>query len=81
MSITSTSICNLLIPNVIHSANGEGNYRAHAYEAVGSYVTNAPSDQIAVVQQTAVTFLQRLEHMLTLQVRPHSLFCNTLFVF
>ncbi|CAL1698079.1 unnamed protein product [Somion occarium] len=49
------------------TATGEGNYRTHAYESIGAYITNAPPDQIHVVQNTAVTILQRLEHMISVQ--------------
>ncbi|KDR78361.1 hypothetical protein GALMADRAFT_224738 [Galerina marginata CBS 339.88] len=52
---------------VTESAGNESNYRTAAYEAITSYLTQATPDAIAVVQSTAVTVLQRMEHLLTIQ--------------
>jgi len=48
-------------------ASNESNYRTSAYEAITAYVNNAPPDSIPVVQNTVVTILQRMEHLLSVQ--------------
>ena len=50
------------------SAGNEHNYRTTAYEAITSFLTHATPDAITVVQSTAVTILQRVEHLLSIQV-------------
>ncbi|KAF8966870.1 armadillo-type protein [Flammula alnicola] len=52
---------------VTESAGNESNYRTAAYEAITSYLTQATPDAITVVQSTAVTILQRMEHLLSIQ--------------
>ncbi|PPQ77891.1 hypothetical protein CVT25_015378 [Psilocybe cyanescens] len=52
---------------VTESAGNEANYRTAAYEAITSYLTQATPDAITVVQSTAVTILQRMEHLLSIQ--------------
>jgi len=49
------------------STGNESNFRTAAYEAITSYLTQATPDAITVVQSTAVTILQRMEHLLTIQ--------------
>ncbi|KAF9028063.1 karyopherin Kap95 [Hymenopellis radicata] len=49
---------------VTESASNESNYRTAAYEAMTSYLTHATPDAIVVVQNTVVTILQRMEHLL-----------------
>jgi importin subunit beta-1 len=51
-----------------HRASNEANYRTSAYEAISAFVSNAPPDTIPVVQSTLVTILQRMEHLLGVQV-------------
>ncbi|KAF8901570.1 armadillo-type protein [Mucidula mucida] len=51
---------------VTESASNESNYRTAAYEAMTSYLTHATPDAILVVQNTVVTILQRMEHLLGL---------------
>ncbi|KAK0463208.1 armadillo-type protein [Desarmillaria tabescens] len=51
---------------VTESASNEANYRTAAYEAMTSYLTHATPDAITVVQNTVVTILQRMEHLLSL---------------
>lgn len=51
------------------SAGNEANYRTAAYEAITSYLTQATPDAIPVVQNTVVTILQRMEQLLSMQVR------------
>ncbi|KIM41758.1 hypothetical protein M413DRAFT_137569 [Hebeloma cylindrosporum] len=52
---------------VTDSGSNESNYRTAAYEAITSYLTQATPDAIGVVQTTAVTILQRMEHLLSIQ--------------
>ncbi|KAF9528868.1 armadillo-type protein [Crepidotus variabilis] len=52
---------------VTESASNESNFRTAAYEAITSYLTHATPDAISVVQNTAVTVLQRMEHLLGIQ--------------
>ena len=47
--------------------SNESNFRTSAYEAVTSYVTQAPADAIPVVQQITVTVLSRMEQLLHMQ--------------
>ncbi|KAI0070966.1 ARM repeat-containing protein [Panus rudis PR-1116 ss-1] len=49
------------------TATNEGNYRTAAYEAITSFVTHSFPDTIPVVQEVAVTILQRMEHLLQVQ--------------
>jgi hypothetical protein len=53
----------------VNSAGNESNFRTSAYEAITSYVTHATPDTIPVVQNTVVAILQRMEHLLSVQVR------------
>lgn len=46
----------------------EANFRTSAYEAIASYVTHASADVIAVVQNTLITILVRMEQLLGMQV-------------
>ncbi|KAF8999789.1 armadillo-type protein [Cyathus striatus] len=52
---------------VTESASNESNYRTAAYEAITSFLTQATPDAIGVVQNTVVTILQRMEHLLSVQ--------------
>ncbi|CAA7262120.1 unnamed protein product [Cyclocybe aegerita] len=52
---------------VTESSGNESNFRTAAYEAITSYLTQATPDAIPVVQSTAVTVLQRMEHLLSMQ--------------
>ncbi|GLB44148.1 putative importin-beta N-terminal domain [Lyophyllum shimeji] len=52
---------------VTESAGNEANYRTAAYEAITSYLTQATTDAIPVVQNTVVTILQRMETLLGMQ--------------
>jgi len=52
---------------VLNSTGNEANFRTAAYEAITSYLTHATPDAIGVVQSTAVTVLQRMEHLLSIQ--------------
>lgn len=54
---------------LLNSSGNEANYRTSAYEAITSYLTQATPDTITVVQSTAVTVLQRMEQLLSMQVR------------
>jgi len=49
------------------STGNESNFRTAAYEAITSYLSHATPDAIGVVQNTAVTVLQRMEHLLSIQ--------------
>lgn len=51
------------------STSNENNFRTSAYEAITSYVSRATPDVINIVQNTIVTILQRMEHLLDVQVR------------
>jgi hypothetical protein len=48
-------------------SSNESNYRTSAYEAITSFISNSPQDTIAVVQNTSVTILARMEHLLSVQ--------------
>ena len=48
--------------------SNEANFRTSAYEAITSYVTHASADVIAVVQNTLITILVRMEQLLGMQV-------------
>ncbi|EIN05909.1 ARM repeat-containing protein [Punctularia strigosozonata HHB-11173 SS5] len=52
---------------VTETAGNEANYRTSAYEAITSFMTNAPPDAIPVVQNTVVTILMRMEQLLGMQ--------------
>ena len=52
----------------MYSAGNEANFRTSAYEAITSYVTHATQDVIPVVQNTVLTILQRMEHLLSIHV-------------
>lgn len=54
---------------LVCSSGSETQFRTAAYEAIGAFVTNATPDVIPVVQNTAVVILQRMEHLLGMQVR------------
>lgn len=49
------------------TATNEGNYRTAAYEAITMYVQHSTPETVAVVQNTAVTILQRMEQLLAMQ--------------
>ena len=51
----------------LFSTGNESNFRTAAYEAIASYLTHATPDAIAVVQKTAITVLQRMEQLLSIQ--------------
>lgn len=50
------------------SAGNESNFRTAAYEAITSFVTNATTDVKGVVENVIVTTLNRMEHLLGVQV-------------
>ncbi|THU97897.1 ARM repeat-containing protein [Dendrothele bispora CBS 962.96] len=52
---------------VTESSSNEANYRTAAYEAITSFLTHATTDAIPVVQNTVVSILQRMEHLLSIQ--------------
>ena len=49
------------------SASNESNYRTAAYEAITAFVNIASPDCERVVQDTALTILTRMEHLLSVQ--------------
>lgn len=49
------------------SSGNESNFRTAAYEAITSYLSHATPDAISVVQNTALTVLQRMDHLLSIQ--------------
>jgi importin subunit beta-1 len=55
------------------SAGNESNYRTSAYEAITSFVQQATQDCVQVVSNTALKILDRMEHLLNVQV---CLWCN-----
>jgi hypothetical protein len=59
------------------STSNENNFRTSAYEAITSYVSHATPDVIGIVQNTIVTILQRMEHLLDVQVRCNFLSLET----
>jgi len=55
----------------MNSTSNENNFRTSAYEAITSYVSHATPDVIPVIENTIVTILQRMEHLLGMHVgRP-----------
>ncbi|KAF9054219.1 armadillo-type protein [Panaeolus papilionaceus] len=52
---------------VTESTSNESNFRTAAYEAITSYLQQATPESLTVVQTTAVTILQRMEHLLSIQ--------------
>lgn len=53
---------------LLFRTTNEANFRTSAYEAITSYVTHASADVIAVVQNTLITILVRMEQLLGMQV-------------
>ncbi|KAF6749546.1 karyopherin Kap95 [Ephemerocybe angulata] len=51
---------------VTESGSNEANFRTAAYEAIVAYVNGATPDVIPVIQNTVVTILQRMEHLLSI---------------
>ena len=51
------------------SAGNESNYRTSAYEAITSFVQQATPDCLQVVSNTTLKILDRMEHLLNVQVR------------
>jgi hypothetical protein len=51
------------------SAGNESNYRTSAYEAITSFVQQATVDCVQVVSNTTLKILDRMEHLLNVQVR------------
>ncbi len=51
------------------SAGNESNYRTSAYEAITSFVQQATPDCLQVVSNTSLKILDRMEHLLNVQVR------------
>ena len=51
-----------------YRSGNESNYRTAAYEAIVSYLSHATPDALTVVQNTTVTILERMEHLLGLHV-------------
>jgi hypothetical protein len=51
------------------SAGNESNYRTSAYEAITSFVQQATVDCVQVVSSTTLKILDRMEHLLNVQVR------------
>lgn len=62
------------------STSNENNFRTSAYEAITSYVNHATPDVIGIVQNTIVTILQRMEHLLDVQVSCNFLQLRNAFV-
>lgn len=58
----------------LSSSSNESNYRTAAYEAITSFLTHAANDVLGVVETTTVTILQRMEHLLSVQVKIVDLF-------
>ncbi|KAG9014671.1 karyopherin beta [Tulasnella sp. 427] len=52
---------------VTEKPTNEANYRTSAYEALGSYVTQAPADALQSVSAITLTILARQEHLLQMQ--------------
>lgn len=52
--------------NILHRSGNESNYRTAAYEALVSYLTHGTPDSLTVVQNTTITILERMEHLLNL---------------
>jgi importin subunit beta-1 len=52
---------------VTETATNESNYRTAAYEAITMFVREATPDVLPVVQNTALTVLSRMEHLLGVQ--------------
>ncbi|KAH6904461.1 karyopherin Kap95 [Coprinopsis sp. MPI-PUGE-AT-0042] len=52
---------------VTESGSNEANFRTAAYEAITAYIKEATPDVISVVQNTVVTILNRMEHLLNIQ--------------
>ena len=50
------------------SAGNESNYRTSAYEAITSFVQQATVDCVQVVSNTTLKILDRMEHLLNVQV-------------
>ena len=50
------------------SAGNESNYRTSAYEAITSFVQQATLDCVQVVSSTTLKILDRMEHLLNVQV-------------
>lgn len=51
-----------------YSAGNESNFRTAAYEAITSFVANATADVKGVVENVIVTTLNRMDHLLGVQV-------------
>jgi len=54
---------------VTETAGNESNYRTSAYEAITSFVQQATPDCMQVVSNTTLKILDRMEHLLNVQVR------------
>ncbi|EPQ55831.1 ARM repeat-containing protein [Gloeophyllum trabeum ATCC 11539] len=52
---------------VTETAGNESNFRTAAYEAISAFCANAPPDVVSVVQNTIVTILLRMEHLISVQ--------------
>ncbi|KAF7320805.1 Importin N-terminal domain-containing protein [Mycena chlorophos] len=52
---------------VTESGSNEHNFRTAAYEAISTYISGAPIDSIPVVQNTVLTILDRMQHLLGMQ--------------
>jgi importin subunit beta-1 len=52
---------------ITETTSNENNFRTSAYEAITSYVNHATPDVIGIVQNTIVTILLRMEHLLDVQ--------------
>lgn len=57
-----------LIPPLFFSPSNESNFRTAAYEALSSYIQNAPRDVLHVVRQVIQVILQRMETLLAMSV-------------
>lgn len=53
----------------LSSPSNESNFRTAAYEALSSYIQNAPGDVLHVVRQVIQVILQRMEALLAMSVR------------
>jgi importin subunit beta-1 len=65
--VSSRCFCTQSVAHRLRSAGNEANYRTSAYEAITSFMTNAPPDAIPVVQNTVVAILMRMEQLLGMQ--------------
>ena len=68
--MSNLSVCAVTRANYCSpaSAGNESNYRTSAYEAITSFVQQATLDCVQVVSNTTLKILDRMEHLLNVQV-------------